>query len=214
MNALNECFCRCDVAEAMEEMQATGVAFVPAMLKEDFRKRLADEVEKLSFKRATEVVGVVRQAFDYCAFLGTVPDNPCLETIRCATQELVRRAGEKLADPGLMNWFGREVAVNRYGRDGGLGAHRDLKRHPDVLAIWNVCGSCDFEMLSDREGHVLKSFQPHPGDLVLLRGMGSPDRRPFHRVSNVIGEGPRISVTVRHDTDPDNLIAGFTYANT
>lgn len=214
---VKNCFYVSDISEAMKEMRSVGVALISGMLKELFRSSLFDETSGLPFKKATEKVGVVNQSFDYCAFLNEIPDRPHLETLRRATEELVQKTGDALFDESLQRWFALDVVVNRYGKNGGLGAHKDLKRHPGVIAIWNIAGSCDFEMLNDRNGEILAVYRPNPGDLILLRGTmpcdGLGDQRPFHRVSNIGGVGPRISVTVRHNTNPGNPIAGFSYLN-
>lgn len=215
--SLNDYFRLDDVSEAIKEMQSAGAVLVPAMLQEPFRELLFQEASALPFKKANEKVGVVDQAFDYCAFITRIPNYLHLEELRCATEELVQRAGDILSDEPVRDWLARDVVINRYGKTGGLGAHKDLKRHPAVIVIWNIIGSCDFELLNDRNGERITVYQPNAGDLILLRGSsacaGSNDQRPFHRVGNIVGEQPRISVTIRHNLNPENPIAGFSYVN-
>jgi len=199
-----------NISEAIQEMRETGATIVRGMLLDHFREAMLREIAALPFKQAAKNVGKVEQNFDYCSFFGSVPAGRNLETLRRSVEVLVWNGG-------FLNWRGREVAINRYVAGGGLTAHRDFKWHPDVLAIWNVCGTCTFEVLETREGPVVQTYYPQPGDLILLRGAGPADdpvdRRPFHCVRNIESSGPRISVTIRHNTDPDRRIEKFAYAN-
>ncbi len=127
----------------------------------------------------------------------------------------------KKAFPQLEEWKAHDTVIQKYGKTDFLTAHLDLKRHPHVIIICTISGSCLFEVLSSREGNVTKAFYPSSGDLLLLRAPGLSgnldlDDRPFHRVSgNESTEDSRISITFRDNTDPERVIPGldFNYDN-
>ena len=194
------------IASEIEYMKSVGFGFIPGMLCAPFLADLRQEIAGLSFRKAAPLVGSVRQDFEQCAFLHSIPRNPRLEALRAATEEFVRRGG-------FPRWTALEVAINRYEHGGGLSAHRDFARHPDVIVVWNVAGSCRFELLASRAGPVIQDYELVPGDLILLRGTMGDLPRPVHRVAYVADYEPRISVTIRDDKQPGELIGSFFYAN-
>lgn len=212
---LDEVFAVTDIGAAINEMRSGGAACVRGMLRTSFRKVLLREViGRGAFVRAAGMIGPVRQDFERFAFLGCIPGMPVLESLRVATETMVKLAREAM--PQLAEWRAMDTVVQKYSCQGGLGSHRDLKRHPDLIAIYTISGSCLLELLDRRDGNVLLSFSPGPGDLILLRGWiagSSSDARPFHRVSGNLGSGSRVSVTFRDNDDPTRPIEGFSYGN-
>lgn len=206
-----------DLASAIQETAGEGAALVRDLIRPDFLSPLVDEVESGPFERAEEGTLNVIQKFDRYAFLHMPVGMPFLRQLQLATAELVQGNGKHY--PQLFSWNAIDIVIQRYGPDGILTGHKDLARHPYIIASFTLTGSCRFEVLETRDGRVTKSIQPKPGDLVLLRapGLASPfgvDDRPFHRVSGALDSRvPRTSVTFRDNLSPGRTIHGFTYLN-
>lgn len=204
-----------DFLKVFSNMQNNGVSLIRSMLEESFRAELEKELTRGPFEQATEGIASVKQNFERFAFLWHVEGMPRLNELRLQTEVVVRSAGAMIAN--LDAWEAKDIVIQRYSQDGYLSGHRDLKRHPGVIAIYTVVGSCIFEMLAGREGPVLESHQVYPGDLILLRGANaSEDKkypRPFHRVGGSVSDRYRISATFRDNDCPEKPIAGFSYRN-
>ena len=127
-------------------------------------------------------------------------------------QSLVRSLG--VVYPTLLDWEPDEAVAQRYDESQGLTWHKDLERHPGVIASFSISGTAELHhrMRDGKGDHI--SLKPR--DLVLVRGMDLHgvwyhDLRPEHDVRNV--EGDRISLTFRANTRPDDPIDGFQYNN-
>jgi hypothetical protein len=202
-------FTRTNLAGAFEEMERTGAAIVKKALRPKFRKGLHEEVAYGPFTLARSENGVAQQ-FTRFAFLDRAEGMPLLERLRQATEELVRAHG-------YVRWRARDVVAQHYVIGDHLGAHRDLKRHPLVLALFTLHGFCDFELLGDkRENPPERVLRPYAGDLVLLRGYerrcDGTDPRPFHRVETR-GCNRRLAVAFRDNDSPEKEVPGFGYLN-
>jgi alkylated DNA repair dioxygenase AlkB len=97
------------------------------------------------------------------------------------------------------DWRPGEIFVRRYRQgSAGMSPHRDGKRFLLLVATLTVAGTADF-FRHNENGEVTATWPLVPGDLVLLRGMGShgvPDGRPFHSVGGPAGD-LRCSVAFR-----------------
>lgn len=197
-------------------MHKEGAAHVASALHENFRRSLADELRCGPFRTAEETVGMVRQKFERFAFLDRAEKFPNLERLRITTETLVRGTGACI--PALDTWRIRDIVAQRYHKDGFLGAHRDLKRHTGVIAIYTITGTAVFELLgATRDAPPVKTFRLRAGDLVFLRGTGltdmNSDERPFHRVGGSLSDEPRICLSFRDNNNVDEPIPGFFYCN-
>jgi hypothetical protein len=205
------------IDSAIRKTATEGATLVEGIIAPEFLAQLAGEVKAGPFEQAQEGAGKVVQRFDRYAFLREPEGMPFLRQLQLATEELIRSSLEICQSLG--SWNAIDIVVQRYGYNGVLTGHKDLARHPYIIASFTVTGSCRFEVLETRDGQVIKSMQPKPGDLMLLRapGLASPpgiDDRPFHRVSGALDpDEPRISVTFRDNIAPDQTIYGFTYLN-
>ncbi len=209
-----ECFTIGDIRNAVLKMQQDGATLIAHGLCEEFRKKLLQEVLLGPFEKIDTRVGLVDEVFERYAFLYEVKGMPHLELLRQSTENLIRSAHE--ISPALAHWSAKDVVIQKYGKEGGLSGHMDLKRHPHVIVIWTLVGSARIELLETRYGPVTKTFYPNPGDLLLLRGTGPadmPEERPFHRVSGNLLDDHRISATFRDNTTPEKVIPQFSYTN-
>ena len=221
-----------DIKKAVKQCQTEGIVLLSYVINPPFLKKLVAEVESGPYELAKDSPALVKQQFSRYAFLRRpVVGMPYLRRLQLAIQALLRSAHSVC--PALASWRALDIVVQKYAKDGGLGGHRDLSRHPLIIASFTLTGRCRFELLADRQGPVLETLQPYPGDLVLLRAQGlrephdsalendpcvvgdflADDDRPFHRVSGAITATPRVSVTFRDNLQPDKPITGFSYTN-
>ncbi|MBX4200956.1 hypothetical protein KW786_02390 [Candidatus Parcubacteria bacterium] len=206
-----------EVADALLAMQRDGAALVPWILRESVRAELGREISRLPFAQAVKAPGRVRQNFDYCAFLGTVPVYPQLEGLRLAIQQLIRSSGVMLRSEDAECWLANDTAVQCYQSRGGISGHLDPSRFVTIIAILTIEGGGTLEVLAARGGPVLKSLRLQPGDLALLRGAANhgektSQQRPFHWVSTLAGQS-RTSVMFRYNVTPEKPLPGLVYAN-
>lgn len=118
--------------------------------------------------------------------------------------------------PSLQVWEADEVSAQKYlDTEGHLTWHRDLERHPGVIAICNIVGKAMLGIKHNPKDTSVASLES--GDILLLRAPGLYDSdvelRPEHAVMSVKGPNDRISVTLRDNTRPDDPIPNFRYHN-
>lgn len=206
-----------EMKQAIHKTAVEGAALVKGVVQGEFLRQLIAELENGPFEVAAEDTASVKQKFDRYAFFEQAPDMPKLTEMQLFAQSLIRLSAEEY--PVLSEWTARDIVIQRYGADGLLTAHKDLRRHPYLIASFTLTGSCRFELLEKRDGPVVKTMIPEPGDLVLLRAPGlandkSVDDRPFHQVSGSLDSGvKRLSLVFRDNHNPDKLINGFRYHN-
>lgn len=206
-----------EMREAIHRTAVEGAALVKGVIKGEFLKQLIKELEAGPFEKAAEDIATVKQNFDRYAFFEEAPGMPLLSQMQLFTQSLIRLSAADY--PILAEWTAKDIVIQRYGQDGLLTAHKDLRRHPYLIASFTLTGSCRFELLDNRNGKITKTMIPEPGDLVLLRAPGlandkSVDDRPFHQVSGSLDPRvPRLSLVFRDNHNPDTPINGFTYHN-
>ena len=124
-----------------------------------------------------------------------------------------------LSFSSLERWTPDEIVAQRYPEsDGGLGWHRDLKRHPGVIITYSTEGE---RLLSVRHGGTETHHELHPGFLTIMRATGlykprflSMDRIDNqHRVSSPKGEKGSVSVTLRANNKPNEPTPNFPHYN-
>lgn len=169
------------LADGFRRCAEQGWAHVPAVVRS--LEELAAAVADVPLAPLDPQVGAVRQRGE--SGVAPVAGRPVLEALAVALAE---------ASGG---WQPDEVAVARYGGDGGITAHRDNAFYTGFVAVVTVAGRAPFRVLSAREGgEVLASFVAGPGDVVLLRA--APGERPYHEVGAAEG-GERTVVVLRRN---------------
>lgn len=205
------------ISQYVEVASLTGASIVVGIIRPEFMDKLIPELLSGPFTQAEEGIENVQQKFLRYAFLHQAVDMPYLEQLKVDTESLVRTCAPDCF--GLGTWRAVDTVVQKYVETDYLTAHRDLTRHPYLIASFTLLGSATFELLESREGSVYKTLHPKQGDLLLLRAPGlnpelKTDSRPFHRVTKILaGDSCRISVTFRDNLTPGNPIPGFTYHN-
>ncbi len=210
-----------DIATAFKNALINGAEHIPNALSRSIIEVISYELELVIFseQNSTSASGV-RQRFHSAAFRRSVPKTfPHILQLQQETKKLVRSASPQF--PKLKTWQPHDAVIQKYTSYDFITAHLDLKRHPYIIVIYNIVGSCMFEILSDRGGHIVKEFRPESGDLVLLRAPGlsgnlNIDDRPFHRVGGNLSRCPyRISITFRENLEPNKAVPGlkFVYGN-
>lgn len=199
-----------DLFEHLRDAQLHGVAIAPKIINEEFREKLLEEIKTHEYKELKTNTNGVIQEFSVAAYKEIPSNYPLLRKLRARTEQLICFGGIR----SLIRWKARETSIQKYkGETNKISAHRDLKRHKQVIVIFNIAGSCDFEILKNVNGPVTQLVQPKPGDMVILRGLGMGvvweegmwDNRPYHRVSGNTSEDPeRISIGFR-DNDALHL---------
>ena len=127
---------------------------------------------------------------------------------------------EPLAEhfPSRETWGADELSSQRYpDKVGELSWHFDLERHTGIIAICSVDGQA---VLSAQTRLGVFNFELHPGDIAVLRAPGLFDAglvdgpfRPRHAVTEILGDQPRTSITIRDNNLPDTKPDRFEYAN-
>jgi len=197
-----------DLTECLDDVRDTGLGVARNILIPTFTHDLAAELLKGGYEPVDEVTGKVHQRMARVEYRGVPWRLPSLHVLGLLTRPLIQSHFDRF--PSLAHWEPMETVVQKYGRHDGIQAHRDFKRHPYAIVIFNIMGSCDFEVLESRDGPVTKLVRPHPGDLIVLRAPGfsgevTEQDRPFHRVGGNTSSDPcRISVAFRHDLEPNN----------
>lgn len=206
-----------DFSKALNAVVAEGAVLLPNIIQPKFLAPLVDELNQGPFEQAEEGNELVRQRFDRFAYLHKPVGMPHLERLQVATTQLIRSGSELF--PQLKDWEAVDTVVQRYDYNGFLTAHRDLIRHPYVIASFTVSGRCRFDVLESRSGPITKTMYPEAGSLILLRAPGlsneNPENeRPFHKLTGALDENIfRIAVSFRHNLNPEANISGFSYCN-
>ena len=166
----------------------------------------------------------VKQAFDVFAHKYGRGDQAIMERLP-AFNSLGSLVTKQIVEPlteyfqSLKTWELDELSAQRYPHAKGvLTWHRDLARHPGIIAICNITGEAT---LSARDTHHQECpMFLMPGDVVVLRAPGLFDKnliegsiRPEHAVTNIHGSDDRISITARANSSPDQPIKNFYYHN-
>lgn len=204
------------VEQQLQVAKVEGAALVQGVIRNGSLADVQEELSHIRFGQSQDTA-LVKQQYTYAAFRETIPNTfVVLERLRRQTELLVRSARKSF--PQLATWQAYDTMVHKYSSTDFLGAHRDLERHPQVIAIYTVTGECKFELLTSHDGEVTKVFYPTPGDLLLLRAPGlsgcAEDDRPVHRVSgNMLPGRHRISVTFRGNLRPNKPIPGIVFQN-
>jgi len=175
---------------AFEKCEQDGWAVCPSVIEDP--GALVAELADVTLVPLDEKVGRVRQAG--ATGVAAIEGRPQLEAL---AEELAGASGGWLAD---------EVALGRYGPDGGITSHRDNTFYTGFVAVLTVSGRARFRVSADRAGQrVLGELVAGPGDLVLLRGPrpgqdGDADVRPFHSVGPPEGGGERVVIVLRRNS--------------
>ena len=192
-----------DLVRALAEVKAAGAAYVPRALDDRFRRALRREVDGGPFRSMSGTYGKVRMEIDGYDVQAPMDGFPVMRELADELGALVRTSGSAIR--GLATWVPNEIGVTRY-QPGSLGItpHLDGKWYRRLVVVVTVYGRSRFALCRNREGEVLASWRPGPGDLVLMRGPGFGgvrDGRPFH-----LAEGPtrgsRCSLGVRMSVNP------------
>lgn len=190
-----------DFRYLLDVVRSKGAAFCELVLRDEFLRRLQDEIEACRYQKVDEVTKTgVRQKYEACS-LNFPPDKyPNIRTLGNLMAWEARFNRARLSS--LENWLPNEVSVQRYSEpDSGIGAHRDGKSSVCLVAVFTVAGYAKFEVLKDRQGPVTYQWQLRPGSLVLLRGARlegqEDDQRLNHRISGPIGGETRVSLGYR-----------------
>ena len=214
-----------------DELGPYGPGYVVCrqLLAPTLAKGIAEELEDPALewevsKDSTDQMGnPVLQTFDVYSYKLSFGDQENIQTMPNFTSlgDLVMSDVVKpLATffPPLSSWQPDEITAQRYRNNvGKLSWHRDLNRHPGIIAVSNITGSAE---LSVRQHMQTSAVTLEEGDVLLLRApllfdeqpVGG-DVRPQHAVTDVAGSKDRISVTVRANRFPQRKIKNFHYSN-
>lgn len=221
-----------DVEFAAHKLGPEGPGFVhiPNLIPHDTNKQIAAELTELhlpwtrQFNNVENDEGHVVQRFYAFAHKYGRGDQALLEKLptfnslgKLITKEVVEPLAEMF--PSLKTWELDELTAQRYPHDEGVITwHRDLARHPGVIATGNIVGEATLSVrdlqFQDRPIFLM------PGDVVVLRAPGLFDKsliegdiRPRHAVTSLHSKGDRISITARANSIPDEPIKNFYYHN-
>ena len=158
------------------------------------------------------VTGAVTDTGALWAEAADIPLTPLVPAVGPVRQTGETGVGVVAGRPALMDlaealsvasggWRPDEVAVGRYGPDGGISAHRDNSHYTGFVAVLTITGQARFRVVGDREGSaVLADVVVGPGDLALLRGpRPGAEARPLHDVGPPLGEPTRTSLVLRRN---------------
>lgn len=169
---------------------------------------------------------VVQNHDTYALKIGLGDQDPLLRIPR------LLRTGEKIRDlirnlgavhPVLGSWELNEISLHRYDdQELGLGFHRDNLRYLGVVAVLNIDGVSDLEVMEEGTG-AIHAMRIYPGDLTLTRVSGIYDggyddegKRintcPDHAVTR-LQTSTRTSLILRHNSRPEEPINGFEFHN-
>jgi hypothetical protein len=146
---------------------------------------------------------------------------PRLFTVAQHIQTLVRGTTGGIF-PVLESWEVNELSLHQYDdAEVGLSPHKDNIRYSGVVAVLNVKGISDLELIEEETG-LIYSARLNPGDLSLTRVSGiytdydENGRRknicPDHAVTN-LRTPTRTSFILRDNSRPHEEISGFNFAN-
>jgi len=205
-----------NVEQVFRSVAVTGAEIVREFVPMAFSNMVQNEIENLTLSPAeTPQCRLVTQKFERIGYR-KVPENmAALQQLEEMVKKFVYKASSIY--PIVKNWNPNDIAIQKYDKTGFITGHKDLERHIILVAIVNLLGSCEFEILTSRQGQASKQFITQPRDLILLRAphltASATDDRPFHRVSGNLTEGSRISVTFRQNCRPDEAVPGHSYQN-
>jgi hypothetical protein len=202
-------------ADAVEALETVGAAHLPNAVAPGALTALTAVGARVTFTRATERVGDVRQAADIAVVgaeeIGRSPPlrNAAASLARWVAEPAFDRARARGFEPNEATWM-------RYaGRDEGISPHLDPRRYRVLVAIFTIAGRGELAVTDDRVGRaVVQAWPCAAGDLVLLRAPGLfdlADGRVLHRVR---GEaGGRMSLTFRMDAERHRPAVGSPQAS-
>jgi hypothetical protein len=138
---------------------------------------------------------------------------PKMRNMAGEIEQLIRRLG--IVFPSLNDWTADEMSLHRYDDpDIGLSFHRDNLRFNGLVAVLSIEGESDFCILDDNG--VIYDHPVRPGDLTFTRAPGlfdsDEDIRGQHGVYR-LRTPYRTSFIVRANSQPDDTLKGFEYAN-
>ncbi len=192
-----------DLGRALRAVAGAGYARVGAAVDRATVARLLRERDARAMRDVPEVVGPVRQRARQLTVSTTHPAYPAVTALAEALRAAVTAHADDL--PGLALYAPNEATYMAYrGQGCGITPHRDGRRHALLICVFTLCGSAPFSIVADRAGaHVVDRWDTTPGDLCLLRGPGfsrEDDGRPLHSVGAPAGEGERVSLSLRMNT--------------
>ncbi len=222
---------RATVKHWAEELGPTGPGFVvceqflDTNLTEGIQEELCSSaVTWVTSEDSTDQTGnPVTQKFDVFSHKLSYGDQDILQdlpTFKSLGSLIVKEVVQPLSAtfPFLKSWEPDEITAQRYrSQVGELSWHRDLERHPGIIAVSNIYGSAE---LGVRQHMETSTVTLNEGDVLLLRApllfdeqpVGG-DVRPQHAVTAILGSKHRISVTVRANRYPQRRIKNFYYNN-
>lgn len=196
-----------DLRTCLTQVGNSGLGIAEGILNRNLINMLLTELSQLKFSDVDENLGPIKQKFSKLLFSEIPNSLQSLTQLKKETEALIHsNAGDF---PSLKNWLIKESIVQKYTSADGISTHVDLKRHPYIVVLFNITGSCIFDILESRDGLVTKTAYPKPGDMLILRapGFNSPtsfDNRPYHRVSgNMTSDRYRISIGFRDNLYPN-----------
>mmetsp|Transcript_35987 Transcript_35987/g.49963 ORF Transcript_35987/g.49963 Transcript_35987/m.49963 type:complete len:224 (+) Transcript_35987:76-747(+) len=194
-----------DADKVLAELRDSGLAAVPGLLNENFRKKLVVEADKYFEevpKADLEVIGPfeVKQQFNAKP---DFEDSSLFVTLRSAFQELLLH---KIGDHRVDQIFtGESLKFNyselmRYPAGSvGISPHRDHAENINVVCIFAVGGQGFIYGCDDRAGSNPKKMPTYPGAVTFMRAPGfegfKAKDRPFHYVADI--DETRYSFAVR-----------------
>jgi alkylated DNA repair dioxygenase AlkB len=187
-----------DLRDALELVRRDGAAHVPRFVGRELLRPLRREVDSGPFRDMTGEHGRIRMEIDGYDLAMPMAGFPLMRQLAEGLGASVRERGSGIR--GLATWRPNEIGVARY-RPGSLGItpHLDGKWYRRLVIVVTIYGRARFAVCRTREGEIITTWHPGPGDLVLMRGpglAGERDGRPFHLVEGP-PRGERCSLGVR-----------------
>lgn len=212
--------------EELQDPDASGVEVMRAFASDDELGGILSETndpEKVQWIDAHEVyqnnrgLTIVQNHFTYALNLVAGSQDPVEKLPHTmAMKEKIQRFVTGLSSifPTLAEWNASELSFHLYDdSEIGLSRHRDNMRFIGMIAILTVDGECDL-VIGDSNNET--AITVRPGDLTLLRAPGliqaDQEIRPEHSVRNIT-TGTRLSMMLRHNQRPQEVIPGFRFNN-
>jgi hypothetical protein len=184
--------------ELIEEVVATGSAFVPDALGVRYIDAMRQDTDRIAWIPQASHVDPWLHYED--AKVTREDPLPAINSLRHALEIKIRSLGHIW--PSLDAYRANDVTAQFYRSEhDGIDTHQDYSLDRLLIAVFTVRGHGPFEIMSARHGgKVLRSYETIPGSLILLWAPDlvptAIDRRPPHRVLQP--KDSRISVTYRY----------------
>ncbi|MFO0705121.1 MAG: hypothetical protein U0517_04170 [Candidatus Andersenbacteria bacterium] len=176
--------------QLFKSLSQEGVLVTP-VLRPEARELLAIEAETYHYTWAAPEMGL-RRVKQRMAAVARLPQKSFFWELHAQFEAWLQafaaaRPQEPFEQPFVLN----TVRLQRYPPgEIGIEPHKDPSNLRNLIAIFMLKGSATVGVCDDTDRTNLRTFEPKPGDLILLRAPGLFGRnyRPYHFVENITEE--------------------------